>query len=1371
MNRQQSTARLPSPPALIEQAMRRDRFALRKAWQRLHARSSSGSQSSGSQSSGSQTVSPQALAQWHERAAASIAQCAARAANVPQLNFDPELPITAHRAEIVDLIRTRQTIVVCGETGSGKSTQLPKLCLEAGLGISGMIGHTQPRRLAARAVSSRLAEELSSTVGQRVGFKIRFTDATSPETLVKLMTDGVLLAETQSDRFLDQYDALIIDEAHERSLNIDFLLGYLRQLSGRRPDLKLIITSATIDPQRFADHFADEHGPAPIVEVSGRTYPVEMRYRPFTDDDSDGSASVDEQLAAIAQASDELIAEGPGDILVFLPTEFDIRETHKHLRGHFTRIGTNVDILPLYARLSHADQNKIFSPHAQRRIVLSTNVAESSLTVPGIRYVIDTGLVRISRYAPRSKVQRLPIEGVSQASANQRAGRCGRIGPGICIRLFSQEDFATRSRFTTPEIRRSDLASVMLQSKTLRLGALAEFPLLDPPSAESLRDAERTLRELGAIDAAGSLTTIGQQLGRLPCEPRLGRMLLEAHERNCVAEVVVIAAALETQDVRQRPAGLRPQADEAHAMFADPHSDFLSYLRLWDFYEHLKNHLGRSRLQKALSQKFLSPQGFREWGDVVRQLKDLLASAGIKCGKRQFHLPPIDRERLEAPSERRHQKGSKSQNLKNEEATEKLKRPEGYAPIHQSLLAGLISGVAQRGDTFEYKACGGLSIALWPGSGLFRRKPRWIMVAEIVETAKRYGRTIAEIDVEWIEQAAAELLKHNYSDPHWSSKTGAALVYKRSTLYGLTIVSGQRAQLAPIDPDAARDMLIEHGLVEGEWDCREAFYLHNQEMLADMHELVQRTRSRDYILDRYHLASFYTSRIPTDVVDLASLRAWLRKHQGQPAERALWMRPEDLLDPQQPAVPVEEAFPNAFQAGPTELPLSYHFEPGQANDGVTITVPQAALRQVSDESLGWLVPGLMEEKILHLIRGLPKSLRTNFVPAPDVAKRLVGELSQVSHEQPFTTALAAVMTAYAGERIQPSHFALDKLPEHLRFRINVVDDEGQLLESSRDLLKLQAALAPPPAALGRPNAVRDSASHGDWTDRLVTANDFDGIPPPIAVRRGGLLVAAYPALVAEQDKVHLRLADTQLEAERLTRHGLTRLLATKHHRSLRSQVAHLPNFTPSCVKLGHVLTGNQWTSQLQELLVRIALIDGQPPIRSREEFEARNARAAGQISVAAQEVAGWFPKLAEQVHQVRLLLEKAPATWQEVLSDLREQSRRLLAEGFLRETPWQWLSEYPRYFQAMLARVDKLKSGGVAKDKKLSEPIAAAWNSYQRLAASDAAHQPAMEQQLSELRWMIEELRVSIFAQQLGTKVSVSPKKVTALIEAIESQC
>ncbi len=1360
----------PQPPAIIEQAMRADRYALRQSWQRQR-------------SNRSQRPETQAQfeSQWQTRLEASIALRTAREASLPPLRFDPELPITAHREEIVQLIKTRQTIVVCGETGSGKSTQLPKLCLEAGLGLGAMIGHTQPRRLAARAVASRLAEELDSRVGQRVGFKIRFTDTTQPETLVKLMTDGVLLAETQSDRFLDQYDALIIDEAHERSLNIDFLLGYLRQLSGRRPDLKLIITSATIDPQRFAEHFADEQGPAPIVEVSGRTYPVEMRYRPTESTDPNGLD--EQQLAALAAASDELMAEGPGDILIFLPTERDIRETHKQLRGHFTRTGATVEILPLYARLSQSEQNRIFTLGRARRIVLATNVAESSLTVPGIRYVIDTGLVRISRYAPRSKVQRLPIEDVSQASANQRAGRCGRLGPGVCIRLYAHDDFSTRSLYTTPEIRRSDLASVLLQSKTLRLGPLSEFPLLDPPGAEAMRDAERTLRELGACDERNELTEIGRKLGKLPCEPRVGRMLLEAAERNCLAEVVVIAAALETQDVRQRPTGLRPQADEAHAMFNDPHSDFLSYLRLWDFYERLKGDLGRSRLQKTLSQKFLSPQGFREWSDVARQLKEMLAAAGIKSTPRKFHLPAIDREQLEAPSQRRHQTGSKSQNLRNAEATDKLKRPAGYEAIHLSLLTGLLSGVAQRGDSYEYKAAGGLALALWPGSGLFSRKPKWIIAAEIVETSKRYARTVAEVDVQWVEQAAGELLKNTYSDPHWSSKTGAAMVYRRATLYGLPIITGQRVALAPIDSAAARDLLIEHGLVEGEWNCREAFYLHNQELLADMHELVQRTRSREYILDRYHLAGFYNSRLPQDVHDLSALRAWLRKHQGQPEERGLWMQAEDLLESPEPAVGVEETFPNTLHIGPTELPLVYHFEPGHAEDGVTLTVPQAALRQISDEALGWLVPGLLEEKILHLIRGLPKSLRTNFVPAPDVAKKLAAELSQVAHDQPFTVALCTALSAHAGERIAAAHFAIEKLPDHLRFLVKVLDDDGHTIASSRDVAQLQSTLSPPAAALGAANnaqrgqarsapsssAGSSSGSESDWTDRVVTPIDFEDLPSQVTIRRGGLLVAAFPALVATREKVEMRLADTEAEAERLSRHGLAHLLAIKHHRTLRSQVSHLPEFSSSCVKLGHILPGQELSTALQELLVRIALVEGQPWIRTRIEFEALNARASGQISLATQEIAGWLPKLAEQVHQVRLLLEKTPQPWREVFDSIRQQVQSLLQPGFLSDTPWMWLSEFPRYFQAMRGRIDKLKSGGVPKDHKLSEPIVAAWQGYQQFSSSNSAHITGLDAKLEELRWLIEELRVSVFAQQLGTKVSVSPKRVQSLVDELKS--
>ncbi len=1392
-------------PVELSTVMQSDRYRLRQAWQKLSRAGKTDPQNAEFQ-------------KWLERVNASSGLRERRSERVPELKYDPELPITLHRQELIDLIQSRQVIVVCGETGSGKSTQLPKLCLEAGLGRSGVIGHTQPRRLAARAVASRLADELGTRVGESVGFKIRFADSTKPETLVKVMTDGVLLAETQSDRFLDQYDAIIIDEAHERSLNIDFLLGYLRRISGQRPDLKLIITSATIDPQRFADHFADEAGPAPIVEVSGRTYPVEQRYRFASIDNEQPPAltASDElvSLTAITDAADELMSEGAGDILVFLPTERDIRVTAKHLRGHFTRIGGDraIEILPLYARLSHTEQNKIFESHARRRIVLSTNVAESSLTVPGIHFVIDTGLARISRYAPRSKVQRLPIEEVSQASANQRSGRCGRLGPGVCIRLFSEDDYLRRPKFTTPEIRRSDLASVLLQSLMLRLGPLEEFPLLDPPSAESIRDAQRTLRELGAIDDRGVLTPIGRQLGLLPCEPRVGRMLLEANQRNCLAEVLVMAAGLECQDVRQRPAGQRPEADAAHAQFLDPHSDFLSLLRLWDFFEHLREDLGRSRLQRALTQNFLSFQGFREWADTVRQLKDILEGAGVHVGKRKYHLPAVattadepgqhprgkspgnspgkvggkaaarvggkgaSRSFLNQPGKRqpsnqqqgKNQPGN-SQSL--EDPVTKLARPNGYAEIHQSLLAGLLSGIAERGDRHEYKGVGGLSVALWPGSGLFRRTPKWIMAAELLETNKRYARTAAEIDVEWIETAGADLLKHSYSDPHWSSKSGSSMVYRRSTLYGLTIASGHRVPYASIDPEAARSMLIEHGLVGGDWTCNEPFYKHNEELVADIHELAQRTRARDYIVDRFHLANFYNARLPEEVTDLTSLRSWLTKQRGKGngngSEMLLWMQPEDLLASNEHLHTIDETFPNTLKIGPTELPLEYHFEPGHEADGVTVTVPQAALRQVSEEALGWLVPGLLEEKILAIIKGLPKAIRTYFVPAPDVAKKLAAALAQVSRDQPFTSALSQAMSEHSGERITPNQLIVEKLPAHLRFLVQVVDNEGHVIDSSRDVVQLIAEHAPSSSATSR--AVRQEDEQ-NWSNRPVTPNDFAGIPDQVTVRRGGLLVAAFPALVDVGNAVELRLADTLDEAERISRGGLTRLFAIKHHRSLRGHVANLPGLSQASVQLSHIIGSKELAERLQDLIARIALVETQPLVTDREAFEAINAQATMRISIAAQDVAVWLPKLATQAHELRLNLEQAPGLWSEVTADVRQQVGRLLGKDFLKETPWQWLAEFPRYLQAARMRMEKLKNGGVAKDRKLAEPVAAAWKAYETLRTSPAvqAFNAQSAAELQQLRWYLEEFRVSVFAQQLGTKHSVSQKRINELIRALE---
>jgi ATP-dependent helicase HrpA len=1354
-------ATTPSLPAIVQQVMRTDYFRLKRSWMRLHAADRSVGGRGGGQERAEDT---EALRKWHQRAEASAELRRRRSEQVPQLQYDPELPITAHREQIIDLIQSRQTLVVCGETGSGKSTQLPKFCLEAGLGRAAMIGHTQPRRLAARAISDRLAEELGSRVGELVGFKIRFTDATRDQTLIKLMTDGVLLAETQSDRYFDRYDAVIIDEAHERSLNIDFLLGYLKDIRARRPDLRLIITSATIDPQRFAAHFADEHGPAPIVEVSGRTYPVEIHYRALEEEASESDR--DPQSRAIARAVDELQAEGPGDILAFFPTERDIRLAAKYLRGHFAQQGLErqVEILPLYARLSHAEQNKIFAPHNKRRIVLATNVAESSLTVPGIRYVVDTGLVRISRYAPRSRVQRLPIESVSQASANQRAGRCGRLGPGVCIRLYSEEDFERRPKFTTPEIRRSDLASVLLQSHMLRLGRLEEFPLMDVPGADSLRDGRRTLHELGAVDEQDRLTALGRQLGSLPCDPRVGRMLIEAQQRGCLADVVIIAAAIECQDVRQRPAGQQRQADEAHAQFQDPHSDFLSYLRLWDFYQRLRSQLGRSRLEKALQQNFLSYQGFREWADVVRQLKELMQQAKLWSHDRRITLPRVETGSGPQPSGKQQQPAGnnkrESRQDKTVSAPQKLKRPDGYAAIHQSLLAGLLSGIAVRGDGYEYKAAGGLSVSLWPGSGLFQRQPKWVVMAEVVETNRRYGRTVAEVDVEWIEAAGKSLLKHTYSDPHWSSKTGSAMVYRRSTLFGLPVVVGRRMQLAPIDPSAARELMIEHGLVADQWRCDAAFYRHNQELLADMQELANRTRNREFIVDRFQLFNFYQQRVPAEIVDLATLRRWVKQHRGSAAEKALWMTADDLT--QQPGVDqaVDQSYPNTLDVGASSLPLEYQFEPGSDRDGVSLTVPKSALRQLSEERLGWLVPGLLEEKILCLIRALPKSQRTSFVPAPDVARQLSAQLADHPRDQPFTRVLCDVMTRYSGEPIGPQDFLIEKLPAHLRFLVRVVDEHGQVVAESRDLNVLQQQFAGEAATV---EASLPAAS--DWEDQTVAPDKFDGIPSPVSVRRGGLKVAAFPCLVDLGDSVQLRLAETEADASACNRQGSVRLFALKHAKQLRSQVAHLPELDRSAVRLASWIPSSALRPRLGDLMARIAFVEDRPQLSSREDFEARNALSGSRIPLAAQEIAAWLPRLAEQLHMLRLKLESAPAVWKEVTDDVQRQLNSLLPPDCLQTTAWQSLQEYPRYIAAICMRLDKLSAGGVTKDRKLRAPIERIWDGYEE--RKEQAQDMASQARLEQLRWLIEEFRVSVFAQQLGTRQTVSEKRLRDLLESL----
>ncbi len=1045
----------------IEKALAADRFRLKRSWKRAMQWAEGSAQRQND------------LARVEHALQESIRRRQEREAIRPRLEYDPELPITAYREQLVQTIQERQVVVVCGETGSGKSTQLPKICLEAGRGKQAMIGHTQPRRLAARSIATRLAEELDTHVGDWVGFKIRFTDKTKPNTLVKLMTDGVLLAETQRDRFLDAYDTIIIDEAHERSLNIDLLMGYIHTLLRKRPDLRLVITSATIDAERFAEHFADRNGPAPILLVEGRTYPVEVRYRGA--DDGSGLDEAD-MISRLMHAVDELNAEGRGDTLVFMPTERDIRDAAKHLRGHLTSRGDldRTDILPLYSRLTEAEQQKIFAPHSKQRIVLATNVAESSLTVPGIRYVIDTGTARISRYAPRSKVQRLPIEPVAQASADQRAGRCGRLGPGICIRLFSEADYLGRAKFTTPEIRRTNLASAILQTRLLKVGNLEQMPLLDPPRPEMIRDGMSTLRELKAIDDRDELTEVGKRLGRWPVDPRVGRMILEAHQQGCLADVLIIASALEVQDPRMRPVEKQQAADEAHAKFIDPHSDFLSYLRLWDFYHKLKGDLGRSRLEKACRENFLSMPRLREWSDVHRQLMEMVTEQGMKIGNRKIgNLPAM------VPVEATNKKGPK------EEVPIEKTFPAGYVEVHTSLLVGLLSCVAMLDQERTYKGAGGIDFQIWPGSGLKQRRPKWIMAAEIVETTARYGRTVAAIMPEWVGKCGEHLLKSSYDQPHFSRKSGSAMVYRRSTLFGLPVVARHVVPLAPVDPEMARRLLIDEGLVERQLVSRANFYQHNSKMLEELQEWATKSRRREWVIDPFRLQAFYEQNLPREVVDRASLEKWDRTITKEASIYMRWDEWVGELDPTK----LEKAFPAKLTIGETKVPVDYHFEPGSDRDGVTIRVPAVVVPSLSEQRLGWLVPGLLEEKLLGLIKSLPKSLRRNLVPAPDTAAKLAKQLlEENAQEGAFWPTVCDRMSKIAGEKISVDDFQIDKIPEHLRIRIEVVDEQGKVVEATREVQQLQGRALFKRRSSRKRSTSRSRPGFVPNCDRLISIN-------------------------------------------------------------------------------------------------------------------------------------------------------------------------------------------------------------------------------------------------------------------------------------------
>jgi ATP-dependent helicase HrpA len=1240
----------------------------------------------------------------------------ARLAAVPVVRYPEELPVSARRDDIAAAIRDHQVVVVAGETGSGKTTQLPKICLELGRGVRGQIGHTQPRRIAARTVAERIAEELDTPLGAAVGYKVRFTDQVSEQTLIKVMTDGILLAEIQNDRMLRRYDTLIIDEAHERSLNIDFILGYLRELLPRRPDLKVIITSATIETSRFAQHFDD----APVIEVSGRTYPVEVRYRPLDLDQEQ------DQIDGIAAAVDELPAAG--DILVFLSGEREIRDTADALNRRELR-GT--EVVPLYGRLSAAEQHKVFQRHTGRRIVLATNVAETSLTVPGIRYVIDPGTARISRYSHRLKVQRLPIEPISQASANQRKGRCGRVAEGICIRLYAEEDFAQRPAYTEPEILRTNLASVILQMTNLGLGDLAKFPFIDPPDRRNVTDGIKLLEELGALDAR-KLTPVGRQLAQLPVDPRLARMVIEADKQDCVAEVMVIAAALSIQDPRERPADKQAQADQQHARFTDKESDFFTYLNLWRYLRQMQRELSGNQFRRLCRAEFLNYLRVREWQDIYAQLRQVARTLNFS----------VDEER------------------------------EAVAPgpaVHTALLAGLLSHIGLKdADKREYLGARGARFAIFPGSALFKKQPRWVMAAELVETSRLWARVNARIEPEWAESLAPHLVKRSYSEPHWESKQGAVMAYEKVTLYGLPIVARRKVGYAKVDPVASRDLFIRHALVEGDWDTHHAFLAHNARLLAQIDEMESRARRRDIAVDDETVYALYDARIPAEVVSARHFDAWWKKARRTDPDRLTFTR-ELLVNAGRDAVD-PAAYPDAWLADGIRLPLSYTFEPGSPRDGVTVQVPLTLLNKLDPEDFVWSVPGLRQEVVVQLIRALPKALRTNFVPVPDWAAAVLDRLP--ARRGPLTDGIAGELRRLTGVVVPRDAWRPDQLPDHLRMNFRVTGEHGETLAEGRDLDVLRRSLAPKVQAT-------ISAAAGDLERTGITTNDFGTLPRRIAQVRGGYQVTVYPALADDGDSVAVRVFETEAEQRAAMRAGTRRLLLLTLPPAARFLQGRLDNRAK--LELSRTNPYRSIADLLDDCAgaaVDKLVADAGGPAWDQASFaELREAVRADLVDAVANvvtQVRAVLSTAYDIEQRLVSLRDSGPASGSPrrpkdqapvagtalipALADVRQQLRGLVHPGFVTETGWRQLHHLPRYLRAIVHRLDRL-GGNLARDRQLMAQVHEIEQEYRELRAELPAGGPA-DEGLQEIRWMIEELRVNFFAQALGTAYPVSDKRI-----------
>jgi len=1199
------------------------------------------------------------------------------------VHFDPALPINARRDEIRAAVEAHSVVIVCGETGSGKTTQLPKILLE--MNPRSRIGHTQPRRIAARSVAARIAEELGTELGDRVGYKVRFHDQVGKRTAIKLMTDGILLAETQGDRELRQYDRLIIDEAHERSLNIDFLLGYLRNLVDRRSDLKVVITSATIDAERFSKHFGD----APVIEVSGRLFPVEMRYRPVAGDAEDTTREEEEQ--ALADAVDELCREGPGDVLVFLPGEREIRDAADTLRRKGPK---GVELLPLYSRLSTAEQDRVFKPGKERRIVLATNVAETSLTVPRIRYVVDTGDARVKRYSYRNKVEMLRVEPISQASAQQRAGRCGRVADGVCIRLYSEEDFAKRPAFTDPELLRSSLASVILRAKSLGLGEVEAFPFVDLPSPRAIADGYDLLTELGAVDDEKKLTPTGEELARLPLDPRVARMLVAAREEGCLAQVRIIAAALSVQDPRQRPLERAAAADERHARFADEQSDFLACLKLWKLQDE-------SGLRRLCRDNFLSYPRMREWRDVHEQLK----------------------QALDWP-----------------ESAVRPEKTEGYRAIHRALLAGLLGNVGMRDEEGAYTGARGIKFWVHPGS--WTKKPgKWIVAAELVETTRLFARSIAGIEPRWLEEIGSHLLKRSRSDPHWEKDRGEVVALERATLYGLPVYSNRRVPFAPFDADRARDIFIRSALVEGDFDTRAPFFTHNRRLVADIQRLEHKSRRPDILVDDELIHAFYDERIPREIHGAADFERWRRQAEAA-RPRLLHLAREDLMRHEAAGITTQN-FPPALELGPNRYALEYHFEPGSPRDGVTMEVPLALLNQVPAARTEWLVPGLLKEKVKALAKSMPQRLRHKLGALDDFAAQFSAAVR--SSDLPLTEALRRYLRGHFNLDVPFDAFRPDSAPPHLQMNFRVLDNDGRQLDMGRNLAELKRKRGQETEAILQEEDV--SEKYTGWT--------MGDLPELMEISRGGQTLVGYPALVDAgagdpNAGVTLQVFDSPEKARELHRAGVLRLLAI----AFRDRIRDLERSLAKDVVLGPLKA-----DIVAAALGRTFLQESVPATQA--EFGRRLDEGRSRFTLIAQEIARTASGILAEETSLKKKLAAAAKTFPRQSEEVSQQLARLLAPGWLARTPWERLQHVPRYLKAASMRLDKLRADP-ARDARLAGELASLEQLYRREAAARARH-GAPTPEFEQFGWLLEELRVSLFAQELKTPYPVSYKRLDKL--------